>query len=58
MYKFIVWDSSTCITEESDENDIIECKCKSLSPATVIDDIDNILSNSKIEEVFSDEGLK
>lgn len=42
---------------ELEENNKKKCECKTLTTTTVINDIDNIISNSKADKVFSDEGL-
>jgi hypothetical protein len=33
------------------------CKCKSLSPTTVLNDLKDLLGNSKLGDVFSSKGL-
>ena len=35
----------------------IQCLCKTLNPTTIITDLKGIFSDSKIDEVFSGEGL-
>lgn len=36
----------------------LECKCKSLNPTTIINDLGGLFKNSMAGEVFSDKGLE
>jgi hypothetical protein len=53
-----VWTSEQCETviSEVDSNGVT-CKCKSLSPTTVLNDLKDLLGNSKLNDVFSSKGL-
>ena len=33
------------------------CECKSFSPATIVEDLDNIYKNNKLKDVFSDKSF-
>ena len=35
----------------------MQCLCKSMSPVTVVDDLKGLFRDSKVEEVFSSEGV-
>lgn len=51
------WKDNKCDTleVESDLGELqIECQCLDLSPATVIEDLENMFENSLAKEVFSD----
>ena len=53
-----VWKNELCFTVVSGEvPGSVTCQCKSLSPTTVVNDINGLFSDSKIDEVFSDDGL-
>lgn len=61
FYIFLGWYDLGCetlIKENDDGVQFSECSCKNLSPTTVVSDIENIFSNSKVGEVFSDQGLE
>lgn len=55
------WKSINC---ETDKQEIssgkfnIQCKCKELTATTIVSDVENIFSDSKVNEVFSSEGLE
>lgn len=56
------WNGKTCKTkiEEQEESGItiVTCECESLNPTSLISDIDHMFQNSKISDVFSEEGFK
>ena len=49
----------TVVEEKEDSLDkSLNCKCSSLEPASVIDDIKGLFVDSKLNTIFSDEGIK
>lgn len=42
--------------EDSKEKSV-NCKCSSLKPSTVVDDIQGLFVESKLNTIFSDEGI-
>jgi hypothetical protein len=46
------------LEDDSNRGNIaMTCKCKSLSPTTVLNDLKDLLGNSKLGDVFSSKGL-
>ena len=40
-----------------EETNSVRCQCKSLTPTTIVNDINGLFKDSKMNEVFSSDGL-
>ena len=46
------------MTEDEDTGTkTVQCLCKNLDPVTVVEDLKGIFADSKVEEVFSSQGI-
>ena len=54
------WSAELCktqIDEDSSGKSTVSCLCKTVDPVTVVEDLKGLLSDSKVDEVFSSEGI-